>query len=174
MSMQSVRTITKRSELSALVKLDTVILARQPTLLAQVNIFMEQHWIQMFLSARLDSCTVKNGGCDVNAICSHDSKTNAVVCTCKTGYTNTGTDPTVICTGKTSSTGNNNSIRYVCIRLSSLFVDSCQVKNGGCDVNAICSHEAGTNAVTCTCKIGYVNVGSSCNVICKGKVFVLC
>ncbi|CAF5133671.1 unnamed protein product, partial [Rotaria magnacalcarata] len=28
--------------------------------------------------------------CDPNAGCSHDNTTNAVECTCKTGYTNTG------------------------------------------------------------------------------------
>lgn len=48
----------------------------------------------------IDSCRVQNGGCDANAICSHDKSTNAVVCTCKTGYTNTGTAPTVICKGR--------------------------------------------------------------------------
>ena len=46
-----------------------------------------------------DACDVKNGGCDVNAICSHANGTYAVVCTCKTGYTNTGTGSTVNCTG---------------------------------------------------------------------------
>ncbi len=48
-----------------------------------------------------DSCTVSNGGCDSNAVCSHDGSTNAVVCTCKTGYTNTGSSSNVVCTGKT-------------------------------------------------------------------------
>ena len=48
----------------------------------------------------LDTCLVNNGGCDVNAICSHDSTTNAVKCYCKTGYSNTGSPTTVICTGK--------------------------------------------------------------------------
>ena len=47
----------------------------------------------------LDSCEVNNGGCDPNALCSHDSTSNAVICTCKTGYTNTGTGSNVVCTG---------------------------------------------------------------------------
>lgn len=47
-----------------------------------------------------DSCTVSNGGCDPNAACSHDKDSNAVVCTCKTGYTNVGTDGTVVCKGE--------------------------------------------------------------------------
>ena len=51
-------------------------------------------------SPSTDACDVKNGGCDANALCSHDATTNEVVCTCKTGYTNTGTAPTVTCTGK--------------------------------------------------------------------------
>ena len=48
----------------------------------------------------LDACLVDNGGCDCNAICSHDPKTFATVCTCKTGYTNTGSAVNVTCTGK--------------------------------------------------------------------------
>ena len=46
-----------------------------------------------------DSCNVNNGGCDKYATCSHDSTTFAVVCTCKTGYTNVGTGSTVKCEG---------------------------------------------------------------------------
>ncbi len=48
----------------------------------------------------LDSCQVNNGGCGCQAGCSHDSKTNAVVCVCKTGYTNTATGSGAVCTGK--------------------------------------------------------------------------
>ena len=55
----------------------------------------------------LDSCQVNNGGCDPNAACSHDSATNAVKCTCKTGYANTGTGAAVVCTG-------NSIIRHCC------------------------------------------------------------
>jgi hypothetical protein len=47
----------------------------------------------------LDSCNVNNGGCDVNAACFHDAKTNEVTCTCKTGYINTGVGSAVVCTG---------------------------------------------------------------------------
>ncbi|CAF4959852.1 unnamed protein product, partial [Rotaria socialis] len=67
-----------------------------------------------------DSCTVNNGGCDPNAACSHDGTTYAVICACKTGYTNTGSGSKVVCT------------------------DSCTVNNGGCDPNAACSHDATT------------------------------
>ena len=117
-----------------------------------------------------DSCLVKNGGCDGNATCSHNTTTNAVVCTCKTGYTNTGSDSKVICTGNTScillraAIGPSSSLR--------LILDSCEVKNGHCDPNAVCSHESVSNAVTCNCKTGYVNVGSSSSVICKGETTV--
>ena len=52
---------------------------------------------------------------------------------------------------------------------SHLVTDSCQVNNGGCDSNAICSHDGTSNAVKCTCKTGYSNVGSDSNVVCKGE-----
>lgn len=48
----------------------------------------------------LDSCNVNNGGCDKNAVCSHDNTTSAIICTCKTGYTNIGTGGTVACGGE--------------------------------------------------------------------------
>ena len=51
-----------------------------------------------------DSCTVNNGGCDKNADCSHDKTTFAVVCTCKTGYTNVGTPTAVKCEGSRTDT----------------------------------------------------------------------
>lgn len=51
----------------------------------------------------IDACTVKNGGCDPNALCSHDPKTNAVQCHCKTGYVDTDVGSAVVCTGSVSS-----------------------------------------------------------------------
>ncbi|CAF2142492.1 unnamed protein product, partial [Rotaria magnacalcarata] len=36
------------------------------------------------------SCRNNNGGCGKNALCSENRKTSAIKCTCKTGYTNTG------------------------------------------------------------------------------------
>lgn len=110
-----------------------------------------------------DSCKVNNGGCDNNAVCSHDSNTNAVKCTCKVGYTNTGSESNVVCTGDRKYIYR----KHVAI-LSSCFADSCLVKNGGCDPNAVCSHEQTTNAVKCTCKTGYTNTGSDSNVVCTG------
>ena len=50
----------------------------------------------------LDSCTINNGGCGNNTICSHDSATYAVRCRCKTGYTNTGSSAKLNCTGTTT------------------------------------------------------------------------
>lgn len=38
----------------------------------------------------------------MNAICSHDAKTNEVECDCLTGYTNTGSGSTFTCTGNCS------------------------------------------------------------------------
>ena len=49
----------------------------------------------------LDSCTINNGGCGDNTICSHDSATYAVRCRCKIGYTNTGSSARLNCTGTT-------------------------------------------------------------------------
>ena len=56
--------------------------------------------VTMWRNSLSDSCNVNNGGCDKNADCSHDKGTFAVVCTCKTGYTNVGTGTTVKCDGK--------------------------------------------------------------------------
>ncbi|CAM4896846.1 unnamed protein product [Rotaria socialis] len=95
-----------------------------------------------------DSCTVRNGACGRNAVCSHHAKTNAVVCTCKAGYTNTGSGSKVVCT------------------------DSCTFRNGACDRNAVCSHDAKTNAVVCTCKTGYTNTGSGSSVVCTDSCTV--
>ena len=122
----------------------------------------------------LDACTIGNGGCDSNSICSHDEKTNGVVCTCKTGYTNTTPGSGATCTGKKicrasffrGLVGRDHKQSF-----RAPFVDSCQVKNGGCDVNSVCSHENNTNAVVCTCKTGYTNTGSRSSVTCTGRVF---
>ena len=47
-----------------------------------------------------DACDVNNGGCHADARCSHDPKTNLVVCTCKTGFVDTDPGSAVVCTGK--------------------------------------------------------------------------
>lgn len=54
--------------------------------------------LQLFI---LDSCQVKNGGCGTTALCSFDSAAETIKCSCKTGYSNTGTGSAVICTGTT-------------------------------------------------------------------------
>ncbi|CAF2127551.1 unnamed protein product [Rotaria magnacalcarata] len=82
------------------------------------------------------SCGNNNGGCGPNALCSEDRKTSAIKCTCKTGYTNTGSAVHVVCK------------------------DSCTIKNGGCGPHAACSHRAKTNAIICTNKAGHTNKGS--------------
>ena len=63
--------------------------------------FSFSHWT--------DSCQVKNGGCDANAACSHDPSNNQVLCTCKTGYTNTGSASNVNCTGRTMHNSRHQS-----------------------------------------------------------------
>ena len=110
----------------------------------------------------IDTCLVNNGGCDANADCSHDTNTNQIKCTCKTGYTFGGAGSNAVCTG-------NQQKMNIHISSHMMFIDACEVNNGGCDANAVCSHDAKTNAAKCTCKTGYTNVGSASNVICKGK-----
>ena len=98
------RTMLKRMQLCALVKLVTQTQVLHHHMLAQVMLrgigcFTIRNPAFLSYSPILDSCLVKNGGCDPNAACSHDSKTNAVVCRCKPGFTNTGSGSTVVCKG---------------------------------------------------------------------------
>lgn len=53
-----------------------------------------------------------------------------------------------------------------------LLLDSCQVNNGGCDINARCSHDPDTNAVLCTCNTGFVDSGSNSESLhkCTGTI----
>ena len=121
----------------------------------------------LILVSVIDSCHVENGGCDQDAICSHNASTNAVVCSCRTGYSYTD-DASSRCTGLHVPVFDRclSGISF----LSSL--DSCQVNNGGCDQNAICSHEAVTNAVVCQCRSGYTNTGCAVTVKCTGITLV--
>ena len=47
-------------------------------------------------------------------------------------------------------------------------VDVCQINNGGCGTNALCSRDSKTNIAKCTCKPAYVDTGSQSRVICTG------
>lgn len=123
-------------------------------------------FFSQFICHIIDSCTIKNGGCDPNAVCSHDPVTNAVVCTCKNGFTNTGTT-NVTCTGTIHSFTKNLSCKKC--RCSS--TDDCKIKNGGCDPNADCSHNATTNDVICTCKTGYTDTApETTKTVCTGTL----
>ena len=115
----------------------------------------------------VDTCQVKNGGCDGNAVCSHDGTSNAVVCTCKIGYTNAGSATNVTCTGE--RTLSIAGFYHTTVLFSPLLIDTCLVNNGACDANAVCSHDGTSNAVVCSCKTGYTNTGNSSNVTCTGK-----
>ena len=87
----------------------------------------------------LDSCLVKNGECDANALCSHHSTSNAVKCTCKTGYSNTGSDSNVICTGEmVAKDETRRRFAHPSFGTDLFRTDSCKVKNGECDPNALC------------------------------------
>ncbi|CAF0894655.1 unnamed protein product [Adineta steineri] len=52
-------------------------------------------------------CLDNNGDCDINAACSQDQFTGVRLCTCKTGFTNTGTTSNVICTELYSNLNND-------------------------------------------------------------------
>jgi hypothetical protein len=139
-----------------------------PMSLALVRCWMLTH-SSLSYHDPIDSCQVNNGQCDVNADCSHEPTTFAVKCTCKVGFTNISTSSSSngSCTGRHEAYSQNDLDRSTCTDV--LIVDSCLVNNGGCHVDATCSHDSKTNAVICTCKVGYTNTGSSSNVVCVGK-----
>ena len=173
--MQPVHTRKTVTPLSAPARLVT----QTPTLagqsLAQVRAIndnpdfaLRYNFLNMMRLFFADTCQVKNGGCDQNSICTHDSQSNAVVCICKKGYTNTGVAPIVVCTGKNSTVQASKKVSSTCSSFNA-YTDSCQVNNGGCDANADCSHIPIDNAVKCTCKTGYVFIGTGTSTVCTGK-----
>lgn len=104
-SMLSAHMIPRPMLPNVRVKLATRMLVLNPMSSAKVNHLVHRRkFPSILLIGRsrlsfLDSCLVDNGGCHCDALCSHDPTTNAVVCTCKTGYTNTGSATNVTCTG---------------------------------------------------------------------------
>lgn len=50
-----------------------------------------------------------------------------------------------------------------------ILIDACEVNNGGCGQNTVCSHEPETFAVKCACAPGFVNVGEGDNLKCEGN-----
>lgn len=119
------------------------------------------HFLNVIIS---EDCTVNNGGCGINADCTHDPTTHAVICKCENGYTNNGTSTSFVCIGKTTH------IKKTSLFTNRFVADTCLIRNGDCDVNANCSHAETTNEVKCTCKTGYTNTGSVFNVTCTGTV----
>lgn len=166
----SVHMIQRRLQFDADARSDTPMLVQLLNWTAQVSYNMNVHvWfvICSFFSL-LDSCNINNGGCSANAMCSHDSVTYVAICLCKPGYTNVGSSSNVICTGQ--------NLQWIQMKQDNIFEtlsisDSCQVNNGGCETNAICSHDETTFAVICTCKIGFTNVGLNSNVTCQGMLW---
>ena len=95
MRMPHAHTMHRAILLPALARLVSAIPDRQPMSPAQVR---HLRWnAPITLISLAASCLVKNGGCDQNATCTHAKATFAVQCTCKTGYTNVGTDSNVVC-----------------------------------------------------------------------------
>lgn len=58
-------------------------------------------------------------------------------------------------------------ISFICIS------DTCNVNNGECGSDATCSHDPKTNAVQCTCNIGFTNTSLTPNVVCTGKTNII-
>ena len=137
----------------------------------KASFFNESSSTKSFHICISDSCKVNNGGCGCRATCSHDSYTYAVKCTCKTGYTNTGSGSSFVCTGNSSQADKYFDSISSIITFRYWIVDSCLVNNGGCGINATCSHDDTTDAVRCTCKTGFINIGSSSAVMCRGSIF---
>jgi len=67
----------------------------------------------------------------------------------------------------------HDRVSFISMILIGDILEDCEVNNGGCDVNAKCSHDPKTYAVQCTCKTGYVNTGVGSVVVCKGRSFIL-
>ncbi|CAF4451310.1 unnamed protein product, partial [Adineta steineri] len=42
----------------------------------------------------------------------------------------------------------------------------CEVDNGNCPYNSVCSHDAKTFATICSCKVGTTNTGSKHKLVC--------
>ena len=175
MQVPSVRVIHRPVQPAVVVKLVTPTRAPPLRWFAQVMQWMGIVKIQMveaygpFCMLTLDSCQINNGGCDPNAVCSHNATNYAIQCTCKTGYANTGCVCNALCVGEWSKeiTANaTQSVHWFCI----VFLkDKCVINNGDCGSNAVCSHDSKTFAIKCTCKTGFTNTGSGSQVVCKGR-----
>ena len=121
-----------------------------------------------FFDIPLDVCSVNNGGCDINSECSHAPGSDVCTCKCKAGFTNTATTGPVVCKG------NPFCVKINCVwqlkyKLLHFLTDVCSVNNGGCDINADCSHAVGSDACICKCKSGFTNTAATGPVVCKGN-----
>ena len=144
-------------------------MGRDLTLYVSVSWYYLQFLHELcFVCRNTDSCTKSNGGCDDNALCSHASPSNAVVCTCKVGFTMSGTGSDAVCVGELKR-------EKPCLKIFLIFshVDSCTKSNGGCNDNALCSHASPSNAVVCTCKVGFTMKGTGSDAICVGELVLL-
>lgn len=105
---------------------------------------------------------MRNGGCDLNAICSLDVDKN-VKCTCKPGFTNVDEDSGTKCIG-------NTQFHFLIIHVlfSKSYAESCKVNNGGCGDNALCSIDK-SDRVRCNCKTGYTDTDPGPGTVCEGK-----
>ena len=101
-AMPFVRTMRVRTMSFVLAKRDIPIRVQRLMSSARVGAFHCSSSPPLLSFWSIESCLVNNGGCDSNADCSHDAATNAVKCTCKTGYVLHHAGSSAVCTGKRS------------------------------------------------------------------------
>ncbi|CAF4378158.1 unnamed protein product [Adineta steineri] len=65
-------------------------------------------------------------------MCSHDTATNAVKCTCKTGYTNTGSNGHVTCTLTAGRCSANVNPKHVNATTTTFQKGTCPTSSNGC------------------------------------------
>lgn len=97
-NIQRVRIIRILSMLFVYVTKDMLILVIAAMLDVKVNLTMGKIEIYNIFTIS-DSCRVNNGGCGTYATCSHCLKSGRIICKCKTGYTNVGTENQFNCEG---------------------------------------------------------------------------
>lgn len=104
--------IQPTSLLDALVKLVLLTLVMHRMSSARVSSsFFEKN--KHGISILVDSCLVNNGGCHIFADCTHNAISNAVECTCKKGYTNTGCNCHAFCIGEWANQPSSCELVYI-------------------------------------------------------------
>lgn len=119
------------------------------------------------------SCSVNNGGCAAEALCTPQG--NSRICTCNTGYVgdgftcsdvneclngNGGCSSNATCANTIGSRTCTCASGYAGDGVTCSDIDECLVGNGGCSQNANCTNTAGSR--TCACRSGFTGDGFTC------------